>query len=242
MKQIIRNILFLSLMLLSSCELSMEEYVVTEDQRGKDEPYTEVNEYGEFTYEYNENVTPLNGDPQNFIATMNDSVIWFMDNMPKKWLPKAGEYIAANCSKTIPLGLCAKVRSVTRENGMIRVEHEPATRDEVFKQLEVRIDFDYVLPGVTDFEDDEGDDEEDDEDSTAVTRSTQTFNRPGFWKNDTTFVDMSLFEPETRANSKERDTTVFQFMKSIPLGSADKITSDGKTYGELYVDITYKSY
>ena len=242
MKQIIRNILFLSLMLLSSCELSMEEYVVTEDQRGKDEPYTEVNEYGEFTYEYNENVTPLNGDPQNFIATMNDSVIWFMDNMPKKWVPKAGEYIAANCSKTIPLGLCAKVRSVTRENGMIRVEHEPATRDEVFKQLEVRIDFDYVLPGVTDFEDDEGDDEEDDEDSTAVTRSTQTFNRPGFWKNDTTFVDMSLFEPETRANSKEKDTTVFQFMKSIPLGSADKITSDGKTYGELYVDITYKSY
>ena len=139
MKQIIRNILFLALILLSSCELSMLEYELPEDQRGKGEPYTEVNEYGEFTYEYNKNVTPLNGDPQNYIATMNDSVLWFMDNMPDKWVPKAGEYIAANCSKTIPLGLCAKVRSVTRENGMIRVEHEPATREEVFKQLNYKI-------------------------------------------------------------------------------------------------------
>lgn len=84
MKQIIRNILFLALILLSSCELSMLEYELPEDQRGKGEPYTEVNEYGEFTYEYNKNVTPLNGDPQNYIATMNDSVLWFMDNMPDK--------------------------------------------------------------------------------------------------------------------------------------------------------------
>ena len=53
MKQIIRNTLFLALILLSSCELSMLEYELPEDQRGKGEPYTEVNEYGEFTYEYN---------------------------------------------------------------------------------------------------------------------------------------------------------------------------------------------
>ena len=211
MKQIIRNILFLALILLSSCELSMLEYELPEDQRGKGEPYTEVNEYGEFTYEYNKNVTPLNGDPQNYIATMNDSVLWFMDNMPDKWVPKAGEYIAANCSKTIPLGLCAKVRSVTRENGMIRVEHEPATREEVFKQLKVRLDFDYVAPGI----------EKTMGDSTVETRSAQSIDRPGFWKNDSTFVDMSLYDVETRAASdyleKEKGSE-FSFFTPIPMG------------------------
>ena len=126
MKLIIRKFLFLALILLSSCELSMMEYVVPEDQIGVDEPHTVVNEYGEFTYQYNDNVTPLNGEPQNYIVNMNDSVIWFMDNLPKKWIPKAGEYIAANCSLTIPLGLCSKVRSVTREAGTIRVEYEPS--------------------------------------------------------------------------------------------------------------------
>lgn len=135
MKLIIRKFLFLALILLSSCELSMMEYVVPEDQIGVDEPHTVVNEYGEFTYQYNDNVTPLNGEPQNYIVNMNDSVIWFMDNLPKKWIPKAGEYIAANCSLTIPLGLCSKVRSVTREAGTIRVEYEPATVDEVFKNI-----------------------------------------------------------------------------------------------------------
>ena len=41
----------------------MMEYVVPEDQIGVDEPNTIVNEYGEFTYQYNDNVTPLNGAP-----------------------------------------------------------------------------------------------------------------------------------------------------------------------------------
>lgn len=219
MKQIVRSILYFFLTLLTSCELSMQEYVVSEDQRGKGEPYTERTQYGEFTYEYNDNVTPLNGDPQNYIATMNDSVIWFMDNLPQKWMPKAGEYIAANCSKTIPLGLCSKVRSVTREEGMIRVEYEPATRKEVFKKLKLKIDFDYVAPAI----------KQTIGDSTVETRSTRTINRPGFWKNDSTFVDMSLFEPETRGNDSEdehgpvdeeheEESNELKFAKPIPIG------------------------
>ena len=84
MNKIVRNGLLLSALLLSSCELSMEEYVLTEEDKGKEEPYTEVSEYGEFTYQYHDDVTALNGEPQNYIAMMNDSVIWFMDNLPDK--------------------------------------------------------------------------------------------------------------------------------------------------------------
>ena len=221
MNKIVRNGLLLSALLLSSCELSMEEYVVTEEDKGKEEPYTEVSEYGEFTYQYHDDVTALNGEPQNYIAMMNDSVIWFMDNLPDKWVPKEGHYIAANCSKTIPLGICSKVRSVTRDAGMIRVEHEPTDEENVFKILKMRLDFNYIVPGVSDFV----------EDSTEESRSTPSINRPGFWKNDSVFVDMSLYEPGARADGVHEDKTRFQFNKSFDLPNKKVI----------YVDLTYES-
>ena len=221
MNKIVRNGLLLSALLLSSCELSMEEYVVTEEDKGKEEPYTEVSEYGEVTYQYHDDVTALNGEPQNYIAMMNDSVIWFMDNLPDKWVPKEGHYIAANCSKTIPLGICSKVRSVTRDAGMIRVEHEPTDEENVFKILKMRLDFNYIVPGVSDFV----------EDSTEESRSTPSINRPGFWKNDSVFVDMSLYEPGARADGVHEDKTRFQFNKSFDLPNKKVI----------YVDLTYES-
>lgn len=221
MNKIVRNGLLLSALLLSSCELSMEEYVVAEEDKGKEEPCTEVSEYGEFTYQYHDDVTALNGEPQNYIAMMNDSVIWFMDNLPDKWVPKEGHYIAANCSKTIPLGICSKVRSVTRDAGMIRVEHEPTDKENVFKKLEMRLDFNYIVPGVSDFV----------EDSTEESRSTPSINRPGFWKNDSVFVDMSLYEPGARSDGGHEDKTKFQTNKSFDLPNK-KV---------LYVDLTYES-
>ena len=221
MNKIVRNGLLLSALLLSSCELSMEEYVLTEEDKGKEEPYTEVSEYGEFTYQYHDDVTALNGEPQNYIAMMNDSVIWFMDNLPDKWVPKEGHYIAANCSKTIPLGICSKVRSVTRDAGMIRVEHEPTDKENVFKKLEMRLDFNYIVPGVSDFV----------EDGTEDSRSTPSINRPGFWKNDSVFVDMSLYEPGARSDGGHEDKTKFQTNKSFDLPNK-KV---------LYVDLTYES-
>ena len=221
MSKIVRNGLFLSAILLSSCELILEEYFVSEEDKGKEEPCTEVSEYGEFTYQYHDDVTALNGEPQNYIAMMNDSVIWFMDNLPDKWVPKEGHYIAANCSKTIPLGICSKVRSVTRDAGMIRVEHEPTDEENVFKILKMRLDFNYIVPGVSDFV----------EDSTEESRSTPSINRPGFWKNDSVFVDMSLYEPGARADGVHEDKTRFQFNKSFDLPNKKVI----------YVDLTYES-
>lgn len=221
MNKIVRNGLLLSALLLSSCELSMEEYIVSEEDKGKEEPCTEVSEYGEFTYQYHDDVTALNGEPQNYIAMMNDSVIWFMDNLPDKWVPKEGHYIAANCSRTIPLGICSKVRSVTRDAGMIRVEHEPTDKENVFKKLEMRLDFNYIVPGVSDFV----------EDGTEESRSTPSINRPGFWKNDSVFVDMSLYEPGARSDGGHEDKTKFQTNKSFDLPNK-KV---------LYVDLTYES-
>ena len=217
MKNIIRHTLYILLMMMTSCILSMEEFIVPEDQKGKGEPCTEVSPYGEVTYQYNDNVTSLNGEPQGYIAMINDSVIWFMDNMPEKWIPKEGNYMAANCSQTIPLGLCAKVRSVFREGGMIRVEHEPAEEKEVFKSLEMRLDFEYIMPGVSDFMPDS---------IASRSRSTPSINRPGFWKNDSVFVDMSLYEPNSRSDGSHNDVTTYNITKSVDVPGGQQICID----------------
>lgn len=216
MKKIIRHTLcVLSMMMMSACMLTMDEFSISEDEKGKNEPYKEVCSYGESTYQYHDDVTSLNGEPQNYIAMMNDSVIWFMDNMPDKWVPKEGHYIAANCSQTVPLGLCAKVRSIYREGGMIRVEYEPAEKEEVYKTLEIRLDFEYIMPGLTEFEDD-----------SIESRSTPSIGRPGFWKNDSVFVDMSLYEPNSRSDGVKTDVTNFQFSKAFDVPNGKQICID----------------
>lgn len=230
MKKILNYIMFLTqILLLSACTLSMEEYIVTEDQQGIEEPHTVVTPYGEATYKYRANVLPLNGEPQEYIAMMNDSVIWFTDNMPDKWIPMEGQYIAANCSRTIPLGLCAKVVSVIRESGMIRVQHKPAEQDEVFEELAMKLDFGYVVP-----------------DLGTPGDTTRTVTRSGFFKNDSVFVDMSLWDRMeqglTRADDEvgddeddgdglKRDETTWNFTKTFGVG-------DNKN---IYVEIGYKS-
>lgn len=228
MKKLFQHTLYILILTMTSCTLSMEEFVLPEDQKGKDEAYTETTEYGEFTYQYNDDVTSLNGEPQDYIAMMNDSVIWFMDNMPEKWIPVEGHYIAANCSETVPLGLCQKVISVSREGGMIRVEHKQAAKNEVFKKLELRLNLDYVMPGVSDFRDSI------ESESETRSRSTPSINRPGFWKNDSVFVDMSLYKSKSRGDdggSSEPTTFHFPFPRTFDL----------KSGSQLYVDLLYKS-
>lgn len=218
-KNIQYTLLVLLAMLMAGCTLSMEEYEITEENKGVEEPYTEVSPFGEVTYKYYDHVTPLNGEPQEYIIMINDSVIWFMDNLPSKWVPKAAHYIAANCSEKIPMGLCSKVLAVTRENGMIKVEYEPAEEDKVFEQLEMTLDLEYVVPNIG-------------EDSA----STRSVGRSGYWKNDTTFVDMSLYDRlrngGTRADEgTKEETTSWQFQKYFDLPN-DK---------QLYVDVKYVS-
>lgn len=219
MKKIFYYSLFLTqIFLLSACTLSMEEYVVPEDQQGIEEPHTTVTPFGEATYKYRANVLPLNGEPQDYVVMVNDSVIWFTDNLPEKWTPKPEQLIAANCSEVIPLGLCSKVLDVTRENGMIKVAFEQAEEFDVYEQLVVKVDLEYVVPNLG-------------EDST----STRSIGRSGFWKNDTTFVDMSLYDRMknggTRADGETSETTEWQIQKAIDLPNKK----------QFWVDLKYTS-
>ncbi len=224
MKKFIRNIsIIFTTILFGACTLSMDEYVVSEEEKGVHEAYTEKNEFGEVTYKYRDTVTPLNGAPQGYIVSLNDSVIWFSDNLPSKWVPKVGRYIAANCSEVIHLGLCAKVTNVTRENGMIKVSYVPATEHEVFEHLEMRIDFDYVMPNLNGPED---------------TLATRACGRRGYWKNDSVFVDFSvadrMLNGGTRAEDEEwtPESSVYQFQKTVDFKFGQNIV---KFFGDIKI-------
>lgn len=177
----------------NSCTLIMEEFYVPEEDKGIEEPYTQYTTFGNVTYQYHDDVTPINGDLQEYIAAIeHDSIIYFLDNLPTDRIPQVGGYIAANCSEIIPLGLNNKVLSVENVGGMIKVVTTPAQQEEVFKVLKINIDFDYTVPKMQVY------------DSLEIADS-------GISLDDSVMIDMSVFkkpDEATRADDTPKDTTI----------------------------------
>lgn len=146
-----KSLIFLPLIAVftfAGCTLMMEgDEELAPEEQGFDEPVTEENEYGKITYQYQDGVKPVTENVLEYIVESDDpNVIYFMDNIPNEWVPKVGEYLAGGCNPKIPEGLCNKVLGITHENGMYKIELGPATEDEVYKELEIELDFDHELP------------------------------------------------------------------------------------------------
>ena len=137
---------------LSGCTLSMEDYVIEEEMsRGFDEPYTETTDVGTFTYQYQEGVRPITKKVLDYVLGVeSDSIVYYVENCPSEWLPKVGGYVSCGCSRKIPNGLCNRVLSVEHQDGHYKVVTTKATTDDVFKQLDIELDFEYQAPNLTD--------------------------------------------------------------------------------------------
>lgn len=137
----------LVLMLLAGCTLMLEEYAVPEEEKGFDEPVTVENDFGTFTYQYNEGVLPVTRTIQEYITRVeDDSIIYFSSDIPHKWLPVRGSLLAAGCTRTLPNGLNHRVISVDKAGGEYRVVATIASRQDVYKELEINFDYDYQAP------------------------------------------------------------------------------------------------
>ena len=137
----------LVLMLLAGCTLMLEEYAVPEEEKGFDEPVTVENDFGTFTYQYNEGVLPVTQTIQEYITRVeDDSIIYFSSDIPQKWLPVRGSLLAAGCTRTLPNGLNHRVISVDKVGGEYRVVATMASRQDVYKELEINFDYDYQAP------------------------------------------------------------------------------------------------
>lgn len=143
MKKIAYYSLLSSLLLfIMGCTLSMDEWVETEEQKGYNEVETIENDFYTLQYEYKKSTRSLTEDIQKYIVQIEaDSILYFMDNTPSDWLPKAGGQVVANCCPMFPMGYMGKVLSVERQNGLVKVVTTDANLEDCFE------DFDFEFAG-----------------------------------------------------------------------------------------------
>ena len=137
--------------LLGSCTLMMEDVENEEENNvnleevGFDEPYTQKTEFGDVTFQYGDNTRVLLADAMNYLVKVeDDSVLYFTDNIPRDLLIPEGQYVSMGCNEHLRRGLCSQVVSLTRENGMYCMVTSRRPNSDVFKQLDVDVNFDYV--------------------------------------------------------------------------------------------------
>lgn len=212
--------LFLSVML-SSCTLMMDDLELELEEMGFDEPVVEQTQFGNVTYQYNEGVHPITSNVQEYlVAVQDDNTLYFMDNLPEKWQLQPGDLLAAGCSRKLPGGLNHRVVSVERTGGLIKVVTTPATRNEIYKELNIRLDFDYTAPETYAYDPEE-------------------YEEKGLNPDDEAITDFSLIDGAddaengiTRAEGEKKDTTLVikpslefpKFKKIVDFGISATIT------------------
>lgn len=213
-KLTILSIFSVILFSLFSCTLNMEEYIVPEEEKGFDKPVVEETEMGTIKYQFQDNVQVLTERVQKYIADVReDSIIYFMDNLPNEWMPQVGNCLFGKITRMLPYGMSAKVLSVSREGGLIKVVTTHAIDDEIFKQKEVEIDCDYTLQNIANL-DKEGSNLTTLNDSVIVDWNYNDGILPDYAaEEDTTKVT-------TRAETEERDETThksYSFTGSVDI-------------------------
>lgn len=141
-------ILFVSLLALVSCTLSIEDELPTPEEIGFDEPVTIENEFGSLTYQFNDSVLYVTERVQEHITMINDSTLFYDGSTPKEWRPYVGSKLAAGVSHLIPGGLNNRVVSVTQQDGGYLVKTHRTTVEDVYKSLSYDFDFDSNVPYV----------------------------------------------------------------------------------------------
>lgn len=124
-------------LLLHACTLSMDEWVVPEEDFGKEEPHTVENEYGSITYQFRDSVVFFteNLQQQFLVRTEADSILFISGAIPDKWRPYVGQKMAAGISHELPYGLNNRVVAVENQGGIYRVVTTRVAVEEVYKTL-----------------------------------------------------------------------------------------------------------
>ena len=140
--------LIATLFLLGGCTLSMEDWVLPEEERGQDEPYTVESDYGTITYQFADSVLYVTDkiQEQYIIRVEHDSILYFNGAIPDKFRPYVGMKMATGCSHLLPYGLNHRVLSVQDVGGILKVVATKVSTDEVYEHLSYCIDADLVAP------------------------------------------------------------------------------------------------
>lgn len=152
MKRLNQIILLLGIMLLAvGCTLSLDEPVpdVGEDTLNGDgfsSPKTQLTEFGDVTYQFQDGVRVIDEKYIPYIVTCrNDTTlghteILFTKNIPGDLLPRRGELLATTMSQLFQSTLCDEVDAIeASQGGYLMTSHAVSLR-KVFKELDFSID------------------------------------------------------------------------------------------------------
>lgn len=186
-------LLSLVMLVISSCTLSMEDWIQPEEEKGYGELAKIENDFFKYSYQYKDYTRSLTDSILGYVVNVEaDSIIYFMDNIPQQFLPKAGGCVVCNCCPEFPQGLINRVLSVERENGMYKVVTTVTTIDDAFEDFYFELDADIVSTNSK-------------EDMTRAvnTRSVTDGNGP-----DSVIIDWSMYNLMTKDHKVKNVTGV----------------------------------
>ena len=152
MKQLNHTILLLGMMLLAvGCTLYLDEPVPdggddTPNGDGFSSPKTQLTEFGDVTYQFEEGVRVIDEKYVPYIiycrndTAMHHTEILFTKNIPGDLIPRRGEYIATTMSQLFQSTLCDEVDFVEESQGGYLMTSHVVPLHKVFKELDFSID------------------------------------------------------------------------------------------------------
>ena len=152
MKQLNHTILLLGMMLLAvGCTLYLDEPVPdggedTLNGDGFSSPKTQLTEFGDVTYQFEEGVRVIDEKYVPYIiycrndTAMHHTEILFTKNIPGDLIPRRGEYIATTMSQLFQSTLCDEVDFVEESQGGYLMTSHVVPLHKVFKELDFSID------------------------------------------------------------------------------------------------------
>lgn len=140
-KHLLYRAFFLLSLVFTACTLSMEDWVPTEEEEGYDEPVTVSDQFMTMSYKYKPTTRSLTASIMQYVQLIeDDTVLYFSNSLPRKWLPVVGGCVVCNCCDEYPTGLMGKVLSVEDMGGLTKVTTTYTTLNEVFDEFDYEFD------------------------------------------------------------------------------------------------------
>ena len=126
---------------------------------GMGSPVTEKSDNYNITYQYEDGVLVLNNRTQRYLSkVVEDSILYFLPEMPDSIMPEVGTIISSRISDKTPYGLGNIVISKEEEDGLVKLVTTVAPLDDIFKELDVKSEFtmEDLVTDISSIKDEEG--------------------------------------------------------------------------------------
>ncbi|MCR4922257.1 MAG: hypothetical protein K5945_11225 [Bacteroidaceae bacterium] len=126
----------------TGCTLTLDEYIMPEEERGVGEIYTQQEEFGTVSYQFKDSVLNVTDNIQEkyLVRVEHDSILYFSTDIPRDWRPYVGMKLASHITHTLPWGLNHKVIAVEDVGGFLKVTATKVSTDEVYEHLKFCFD------------------------------------------------------------------------------------------------------